>query len=174
MFYLFYEYMKQMNPLIYYIEKHNVLLTSSNDGKLFIRKYYDFELLSTIKTKEKENIIKFVYTDYDILYLLLSTKIKNQMKSYISVYTLNGLFLESSIPDYFIDIVPMKNGKIFCNTINSNKLGIFGFNEPKGYIEDYNILKNIEIKKDKNTIDITNKIILDFTFNLKKMCFIFF
>ena len=160
---------------IYYIERHNVLLTSSNDGKLFIRKYYDFELLSTIKTKKNENIIKFVYTDYDNLYLLLSTKVKNQIKSYISVYTLNGLLLESSMPDYFIDIVPMKNGKIFCNTINSNKLVIFGFNEPKGYCEDYNILKNIEMKKDKTTnkpiIDITNKVILDFTFNSKKNVF---
>ena len=154
---------------IYYIEKHNVLLTSSNDGKLFIRKYYDFELLSTIKTKKNESIIKFVYTDYDILYLLL----RNQHKSYINVYTLNGLLLESSMPDYFIDIVPMKNGKIFCNTINSNRLVIFGFNEPKGFIEDYNILKNIEMKKKdgKPIIDITNKVILDFTFNLKKNFF---
>ena len=42
---------------IYYIEKHNVLVTSSNDGKLFIRKYYDFELLSVIETNA--NIIKF-------------------------------------------------------------------------------------------------------------------
>ena len=106
---------------VYYIEKHNLLLTSSNDGKLFIRKYYDFELLSVIQTKKQENIIKFVYTDYDILYLLISVKVKNKIKSYINVYTLNGLLLESSKLDYFMDIQPMKNGKIFCNLINSNK-----------------------------------------------------
>ena len=50
---------------------------------------------------------------------------KFQNKSKLQVYTLNGLLLESSKEDYYIDIEQMKNGKIFCNTINSNKLGIF-------------------------------------------------
>ena len=148
---------------IYYIEKHNVLVTSSNDGKLFIRKYYDFELLSVIETNA--NIIKFVYSDYDLLYLLIiprHNKGKSQNKSKLQVYTLNGLLLESSKEDYYIDIEQMKNGKIFCNTINSNKLGIFGFNEPEGYVEEYNILSLIKNKE----LD-TNKTIGDFTLKLK-------
>ena len=145
---------------IYYIEKHNALLTSSNDGKLFIRKYYDFELLSIIETNA--NIIKFVYTDYDLLYILTSSKGKIQNKSQIHLYTLNGLLLESSKEDSFIDIEAMKNGKIFCNTINSNHLGIFGFNEPTGKIEQYNILALI-----KNKDIAPNETIGNFTLRIK-------
>ena len=148
---------------IYYIEKHNVLVTSSNDGKLFIRKYYDFELLSVIETNA--NILKFVYSDYDFLYLLTMSrqnKGKSQNKSKLQVYTLNGLLIESSKEDYYIDIEPMKNGKIFCNTINSNQLGIFGFNEPEGSVEDYNILLTIKSRE----LDYS-KTICDFTLKLK-------
>ena len=139
---------------INYIEKHNIILTSSFDGKLFIRKYFDFELLSVIQTKNKDNIIKFVYTDYDLLYLLISPRTKNpNNKTYINVYTLNGILLEeSSKSDIIIDIEPMKNGKIFFNTMNSNKLGIFGFNKPKGNIDEYNILENIKQLKERKTI----------------------
>ena len=139
---------------INYIEKHNIILTSSFDGKLFIRKYFDFELLSVIQTKNKDNIIKFVYTDYDLLYLLISPRTKNpNNKTYINVYTLNGILLEeSSKSDIIIDIEPMKNGKIFFNTMNSNKLGIFGFNEEKGNIDEYNILENMKQLKERKTI----------------------
>lgn len=43
-----------MITCIYYIKKHNIILASSNDGKLFIRKYFDFELLPIIEPKEKK------------------------------------------------------------------------------------------------------------------------
>ena len=182
---------------INYIKKHNILLTSSNDGNLFIRKYFDFELLSIIQTRE--NINRFVYTDYDLLYLLISPKGTNHNKSYINIYTLNGLLLETSELDYYVDIEPMKNGKIFCNIANSCKLGIFGFNEniqqnkkskilnndspndifgiiiPKGNIEEYDIIANVN--KDINNKDkeqknkFSNKIISDFYLKQKNNIF---
>ena len=159
---------------INYIEKHNIIISSSFDGKLFIRKYYDFELLSTIQTQNKDNIIKFVYTDYDLLYILVSPKQKNpNNKSYIYIYTLNGVLVEtSSEPSHIINIEPMKNGKIFFNTINSTKLGIFGFNEPKGSIEEYDILKCIDIKpKEERERILENKAINNFTLKLKNDVF---
>ena len=64
----------------------------------------------------------------------------------------------------------MKNGKIFFNTINSTKLGIFGFNDPIGNIEEYNILKNIAIKKEEEEI-IKDKVIVNFTLKLKNDVF---
>jgi WD40 repeat protein len=184
---------------INYIKKHNILLTSSNDGNLFIRKYFDFELLSIIQTRE--NINRFVYTDYDLLYLLISPKGTNHNKSYINIYTLNGLLLETSELDYYVDIEPMKNGKIFCNIANSCKLGIFGFNEniqqnkkskilnndsphdifgitiPKGNIEEYDIIANVNKEKDSNKKDkkqndnFSNKIISDFYLKQKNNIF---
>ena len=134
---------------INYIEKHNLLLTSSNDGKLFIRKYFDFELLSVIQIPN-ENIVKFVYSDYDLLYILTNIKGKEPTKSNIHIYTLNGLLLETSISSYYIDIEPMKNGKLFCNTVNNFKMDIFGFNEPKSSLEQYDILSNMKKNNQKN------------------------
>ena len=93
---------------------------------------------------------------------LILRKEKFENKTKILVYTLNGLLIESSEEDYFINIEPMKNGKIFCNTINSNQLGIFGFNEPEGSVEDYNILSTIKSKE----LDY-KKTIGDFTLKLE-------
>ena len=179
---------------INYIKKHNILLTSSNDGNLFIRKYFDFELLSVIQTKE--NINRFVYTDYDLLYLLISPKGTTHNKSYINIYTLNGLLLETSELDYYVNIEPMKNGKIICNIANSDKLGIFGFNEdmkqkknkkgeilgnnvysdifgittPKGIIKEYYIMSYYEKYIGFNAKK-SNNIISDFYFNQKNNIF---
>ena len=177
---------------IKYIDKHNILLTSSNDGKLFIRKYYDFELLSVIEPNEKNCIIyQIIYTDFDLLYLSIHYKDKKyNYKSCISVYTLNGLLIESSPQEHFVDIESLKNGKIICNTIYSNNLNIFGLNNKLGTFNKYFILSKIELSKnndkkdknnkkykndkneenDKNNKD-NNKAIINFIFQHKKNCF---
>ena len=86
---------------------------------------------------------------------------------------MNGVLVEtSSEPSHIINIEPMKNGKIFFNTINSTKLGIFGFNEPKGRIEEYDILKCIDIKpKEEKERIVENKAINNFSLKLKNDVF---
>ena len=136
---------------IYYIKKHNIILTSSNDGKLFIRKYFDFALLSIIEPKQKNTIIsKIVYTDYDLLYLLINHKDKKYYyKNRINVFTISGLFIESSSSNYIIDIEALKNGKIICNDINSDNLLIFGLNKNLGRLNEYDIQAKMQIEKKK-------------------------
>ena len=128
---------------INYVEKHDIIITSSMDGNLYIRKYFDFELLTIIQVlKENSIITKVIYTDYDLLYLLISQKDKDSLNnSYINIYTLNGLLIESSQKKNFVDIEPLKNGKIICNNLYSNKLVIFGFNKNKGDLIEEDILK---------------------------------
>jgi len=153
---------------ILYIEKHNIIITTSYDGKLYIRKYLDFELLSIIKTKNESIIIsRVVYTDYDLLYCLLNFKDKElQYGSGINIYSLNGLLLESSeINNIVVDIEPLKNGKIICNNLNSRKLFIFGFNQNKGQLIEENILQYF-----KNDNILNNKII-SFIFQKKNNYF---
>ena len=137
---------------INYIKKHNIIITTSMDGNLCIRKYIDFELLSLFpKQKENSIITKVIYTEYDLLYLLISKK-DSLYNSKIKIYTLNGLLIESSKMNNFIDIEPLKNGKIICNNLYSRKLNIFGFNENMGDIEEEDILKNLgdnDIRKAK-------------------------
>ena len=151
---------------ITFIEKHNIIITSSNDGKIFIRKYFDFELLSAFKTERSNSIVlKIIYTDYDLLYMLINHREKeSQNKSNINVYTLNGLLIEKSSNNYLIDIEPLKNGKVICNDINSSKLQIFGFNNKSGTFNEYDILQKMEIKKKK---------IVNFLFQPEKNCFFF-
>jgi WD40 repeat protein len=146
---------------INYIEKHNIIITSSNDGKICIRKYFDFELLSSFETGQSNSIAtKIIYTDYDLLYILINC----QNKSRINVYTLNGLLIEYSSNNYLIDIEPLKNGKVIYNDVNSSKLKIFGLNNKLGTFNDYDILSKSDIKKRK----ITNLI-----FQPKHNCFYF-
>ena len=154
---------------INYIEKHNIIITASNDGKINIRKYYDFELLSVFYPKIKNSIIsRIIYTDYDLLYLLIYHKDKKyQNKSSINVFTLNGLLIESSSPSNIIDIEPLKNGKIFCNMMNDKKLNIFGLNQTLGTFNDYDILSKIIIEK----LDIKKCKIVNFIFEQKKNTF---
>ena len=153
---------------INYIEKHNLIITTSYDGKLFIRKYLDFELLSFIKVKNESIIItRVVYSDYDLLYCLLNFKDKDlKCGSCINIYSLNGLLLESSeINNIVVDLEPLKNGKIICNYLNSRKLFIFGFNQNKGQLVEENILKYIG---DNN---ILNNKIINFIFQKKNNYF---
>ena len=157
-----------------YIEKHNIIVTSSMDGNLYIRKYIDFELLSIIRMQNENSIItKVVYTDYDLLYLLISQKDRDSFNnSIINIYTLNGLLIESSQKKNFIDIEPLKNGKIISNNLYSSKLCIFGFNEKIGEVVIEDILKNIDKKKGKeDKEDIKNCKIINFIFQQKKNLF---
>ena len=149
---------------ITFIEKHNIIITSSNDGKIFIRKYFDFELLSAFKTERSNSIVlKIIYTDYDLLYMLINHREKeSQNKSNINVYTLNGLLIEKSSNNYLIDIEPLKNGKVICNDINSSKLQIFGFNNKSGTFNEYDILQKMEVKKRR---------IVNLLFQPEKNCF---
>ena len=157
---------ESMICLIDFIEKHDILITTSNDGKFFVRKYYNFELLSIFESIPENSVIsRVIYTDYDLLYLLINHRDKDsENKSSIGIFTLNGLLIESSKKQYFNDIEPLKNGKIFCNDLISTKLGIFGLNEKEGGFVLYDILpKILDIKKE-------NKIV-NFIFQSDKNCF---
>ena len=149
---------------INYVEKHDIIITSSMDGNLYIRKYFDFELLTIIQViKENAVITKVIYSDYDLLYLLISQKDKDSLyNSYINIYTLNGLLIESSQKNNFVDIEPLKNGKIICNNLYSEKLKIFGFNEKIGELIEEDILKKNKYRNYK---------IINFIFQQKENLF---
>ena len=150
---------------ISYSKKHNIILTSSKDGKLIIRNYYNFELLSMIETKKKSSIIsKIIYSDYDLLYLLINYKDKEyKNKSSINVYTLNGLLIESSTIKNIVDVELLKNGKIICNFINYDKILIFGLNKKLGSFNTYEILNRIKKIEEGRMVN--------FIFKSEKNCF---
>ena len=156
---------------ISYVKKLNIILTSSNDGKLIIRNYYNFEILSMIETKQKGSVIsKIIYSDYDLLYLLVNHKDKECKNKYsINVYTLNGLLIESSSMKNIVDFELLKNGKIICNFINYGQLLIFGLNKKLGSFNTYEILTQINnFRKEKEDKE---ERMVNFIFKSEQNCF---
>ena len=155
---------KYMISGINYNERHNIIMSTDIKGVLFIRKYYDFELINKIIINNNEFcfINKLFLNDYDIICTVCYNILKR--KNYISFYSLNGLLLEESKNIICIDNYFLKNGKMIFNCLNESNLYIFGFNgkdksnEGK-IIEDNNILKEFEVKK--SNLDYIKNFIID-------------
>jgi len=143
---------------IHYNERHNIILSSDVKGFLHIRKYYDFEFLTQIQINNKDFcfINKIFVNDYDLIYTINYNSVK--FKNYICLYSINGILLEQSKNLCCIDSSILKNGKIIFNLLNNDYLFIFGFNKKKsndkelGEIINDDVLKNLDIKKDTNSI----------------------
>ena len=149
---------------INYNERHNIILTSDNKGILYIRKYYDFELLTKIQINENHCFItQIVLNDFNLIYTTIFSKKK--MKKCIYLYTLNGIVIEKSNYHSIIDTQSLKSGKIIFNRLNEANLFIFGFNkvtENNEHLIMEDILKKIECKSE-NFDYIMNFIIRDNT-----------
>ena len=82
---------KKFVKLIETNNKLNVIVSSSDDGVIFIRKLFDYELLTVIKyNKIYKNILDFCF-DKQVLITTFYNKNKNNIK--INVYSLNGIKL---------------------------------------------------------------------------------
>ena len=143
-------------------EKHNIILTADIKGILYIRKYYDFELLSIVQLKENNCYVnKILVNDYNLIYTINYNK--KSLKKFICLYTLNGILLERSNEHSIMDVHSLKSGKIILNRLEELNLFIFGFNKKKPKEEALipeNICKKIELKI-KNIDYIMNFWIID-------------
>ncbi len=144
---------------IKYNEKHNIILSSDISGIIYIRKYYDFELLTKIKLKDNNcfttqilvNDFNFIYTiNYD----------KNKKKKFICLYTLNGILIEKSTLHTIIDAYDLNNGKIIFNRLEETELYMFGFNNKNNRNETI-INDNISGRLKYQINDIKNFVIKD-------------
>ena len=137
---------KYMISCMNYNERHNIIISSDIKGFIFIRKFYDFELLNRIQIQDNDVcfINKIFLNDYDIICAVNYNIYKN--KNFVSFYSLNGIFLEKSNNIISIDSYQLKNGKMIFNCLNENNFSIFGFNA-------------------KNNIDGTSAIVQDNIFN---------
>ena len=144
----------RMITSINYNERYNIILTSDTKGFLFIRKYYDFELITKIQINNNDScfINKIFLNDYDIICTINYNRIK--FKNYITFYSINGILLEQSENYMIINSSVLKNGKIIFNRFNKDIFFIFGFNGNKsddkalGQIKDENIFENLDTKID--------------------------
>ena len=114
-------------------EKRGVIITSGDDNKLYIRKIFDFELLTCIKIKHKFIISLAKISPMNFLYIMCYNK--NRKQFIIFGYTLSGLKFAKSSYSYFItnfyfttigNIICVKNWKEICiltaNNLNQIKM----------------------------------------------------
>ena len=103
---------------INYINKHNIIATSAEDGNIYIRKYYNFELLTIIKLNKNEYANDILFSNYDMYYILKFNK--NNMKFNFDIYSINGInVIQKNCDLYIQNFYCIDNGKIVF-TLKSN------------------------------------------------------
>ena len=110
---------------ILYIEAYNLLITAGDDGNLYIRKYFDFELMNVIATNKPQEIFRDVFfSNQDYIYAQTFVKeqnIKDQNIGELRGYSLNGLEFDR-IKENFKTLYITKKGMIIGCNGKSHKL----------------------------------------------------
>ena len=159
---------------INYNEKHNIILSADINGILYIRKYYDFELLSKIKLKDSNCFTtQILLNDFNFIYTINYNQ--KESKKYICLYTLNGILIEKSDLHTIIDAYNLNNGKIIFNRLEEIELYIFGFNNENAIISDniinklgysdYDYIMNFDIRDNNIYILLKNGIFIEGFYN---------
>jgi WD40 repeat protein len=115
-------------------KSQNVIITGGTDKKLFIRKIYDFELLTVIDLiysygnpfiSQNDNIVPTLIrvSELNCIYVLLHNYESN--KSFIRGYNLNGIFFKQSAEDYYTNYTFTKNGNLMISKANSSNIYLF-------------------------------------------------
>ena len=140
---LFLKSNKNSITCITYNEKFNIII-SCDINTVVIRKYYDFEYLTSIDIKNEENLKKLIVdikvSEYDFIYVLIYIE---ETDSYeLQGYTLNGTYFgkyEGNISNFQIS----QTGKIIIGFINNPIIKVLN---PINFDEIY--LKKLDIKEE--------------------------
>ena len=153
-------------------ENQNIIISGGADKKIFIRKAYDFELLTAIDltycymndiVNQKIDIIPTLIkvSELNCIYVLLYNK--DTDKSFIRGYNLNGLFFKQSEEDYFMNICFTKNYNLFVSYYNQNKIKILNCYDLAETSSEFYLDKLVkEIQKDIGSLKETKEINRDF------------
>ena len=87
--------------VIEYIPRLNIIITVGDDNYIYIRKYFDFELLSYISLDSKYKVLSLKVSDVNCVYVLVYDKTQSVNKMKVIGYTLTGIeFAESEYGMY--------------------------------------------------------------------------
>ena len=153
-------------------KNQNILITAGEDKMIFIRKTFDFELLTAINltycymnpiVSQKMNIIPTLIkvSELNSLFVLLYNY--DTGKSFIRSYNFNGLFIHQSEEQYFMNICFTKNANLlvsyydkkeievlFCYDLQFSSFSI----DTARFVENIKKWNNRNKKKDENNDDI--------------------
>ena len=116
----FIAHQKRVNNIIY-SEKLGVIISSGDDKKIFIRKFYDLSLLTMIALPNQICIdIKF---EHYYLYVLLFDEMKQ--KHIVKIFSLNGIEVGKSDYDYINNITFDKEGNLLIGYYKKNYIDLY-------------------------------------------------
>lgn len=125
---------------IEYNKRVNIVITAGSDNMVYIRKAYDFELLTSIRIESKYNIIECKLSNLNFLYVLVCNDKTKEKKKAIIGYTLNGIRFGKSEEYHFSNIQFTKSCNIISGELGENR-AIF--------LWGYDLTKMGEIELDK-------------------------
>ena len=98
-----------------------IIITAGEDNYIYIRKLYDFEMLTPIKVKNKYIVTMAKISQMNLLYIICLNKINKH--SIIFGYTLSGMQFAKSEYGYYTNIDFTKSGNL-VSLINKMDIGI--------------------------------------------------
>ena len=146
-------------------ENQNILITGGEDKMLFIRKTYDFELLTAINLvycymnpiiNQKINIIPTLIkvSDLNCIYVLLYNY--DTGKSFIRGYNVNGLFFKQSEENYYMNICFTKNCNLLVSYYDKKEIDIincYDLQNTNCSISLNNFMNNFDKKSNKKKME---------------------
>ena len=166
-------------------KNQNIIITGGEDKMIFIRKIYDFELLTAINllytyanpiVGQKINIIPTMVkvSELNCLYVMIYN-IETQ-KSFLRGYNLNGLFFAQSEEDDFMNICFTKNGNLLTSYYNKYEIKILNCYDFK--FTGLQLKKKYFFKNNKNKIINENfnnhfMIWFDYNYNTREFILLF-
>ena len=148
---------------IYYSELLDLIISSGDDKKIYIRKYYDLSLLSMINIEHK--ICIDIKINHYHIYSLLYDEIKQN--HIVKVFSVNGLVVGKTAYSIINKINFDKNGNLMVGYTSDKKIVVYDPSLVKKIeVIDMTQPVIIKIKKNKNKeIDLNDTFFLDFIYN---------
>ena len=137
----------------------NIIITGGEDKMIFIRKTYDFELLTVINLThlyanpiigKKINIVPTLIkvSELNCIYVMLYNYDTN--KSFIRGYNLNGLYIAETQEDLYMNICFTKNNNLLISYYDKDYLSVFRCYDLKSDNFDFKLSEFTDIINNKN------------------------
>ena len=98
--------------IIEYVQRLNVIVTVGDDNYIYIRKYFDFELLSAIKVSNNFKVLSVKVSNVNCVYVLVFDQLKDNKNVMVIGYTLNGIEFARSEYGLFTNMEILENSNV--------------------------------------------------------------
>ena len=167
-------------------QNQNIIITGGEDKMVFIRKTYDFELLTAINLiylycnpiiSQKFNIIPTMIkvSELNCIYIIIYNY--ETRKSFIRGYNLNGLFFAQSDEKDFMNICFTKNSNLLVSFYNLDNISILNCYDLQSVDFDLKpsefLIKNNKNKKSKGKTNNDSLVWFNYNYNKKEFILLF-